>query len=133
MVLPWAVAGTRLLVLGPAGGGEHEADTGTPAAAVPTAAAEAALGGQRAGDAGGAGLPQKHGASPGACAQQVPATHDNLGPSQAGATGATRMDAAAREGDSATGEGGAGHQGLRPTHHATAGAAHGCRRKRRKL
>lgn len=135
MVLPRAVAGHRLSVLGPAGGGGggHEADARTSAAAASTAAAEAAIGGQRAGDAGGAGgagLSHQHRASPGACAEQVPAAHDDLGPTQTGATDATRTDAAAREGDSAAGEGRAGDQGLRPTHQATAGAAHGCRRER---
>lgn len=128
------LAGHRLSVLGPAGGGGgHEADAGTSAAAAPTAAAKATLGGQRAGDAGGAGgagLSHQHRASPGACAEQVPAAHDDLGPTQAGATDATRTGATAREGDSAAGEGRAGDQGLRPTHQATAGAAHGCRKER---
>lgn len=129
------LADTRLSVFGPAGGGGgHEADAGTAAATAPTAAAEAALGGQLAGDAGGArptGLPHEHRASTGACAQQVPTTHDDLGPTQAGAADATRTDAAAGVADSATGEGGTGDQGLGPAHQATAGAAHGCRRKKR--
>lgn len=127
----WRLAGGWLSVLGPAaGGGGREADTGTAAAAATAAAAEAALGGQWAGDTGGASFTDKHRASPRAHAQQVSTTRSDLGTAQAGAAGSSRTGAAAGEGDSTTGEGGAGDQGLRPTHHTASGAAHGCRRER---
>lgn len=120
-----AAAGcTRLSVLGPVGGGGgHEADAGTAAAAAAAAAAEAALGGQRARDAGGAGLAHQHGAPSAARAHP--------GPAHAGAAEAAGPDAAAAgESDAAAGEAGAGDQGIRPAHHAAPGAAYGCGREK---
>lgn len=126
------MTGARLSILGPPGGsGGHEADAGTAVAAATAATAEAAIGWKRAGDAGGAGLTHKHRASPGTPTQQVPTAHDDPGIAHVGAAGATRtLAAASREGDSTTGEGGVGDQGLRPTCHAAPGAAHGCGRKK---
>lgn len=135
MVLLRVVAGQRLLsALGPVGGGGgHEADGGAAAAAAAAAAAEAALSGQRAGDAGSAGFAHQHRAPSAAYAQQVPAAHDP-GPAHAGTAEAAGPDVAAaadsRDGDPATAEAGAAEQGLGPTHQATLGATHRCRRKK---
>lgn len=129
----WWLTGAGLSVLDPmGGGGGHEADAGAAAASAPTAAAEAPLGGQRAGGAGSASLTHEHRAASGACAQQVPAGLDDPGPAQAGTTGAAGPDAtAAREGDSTVGEGGARDQGLRPAYYTAPGAAYGCGRERK--
>lgn len=97
-------------ILGFAGrGGGGKAHNGVAAGLASAAAAEASIGGQWAGKAGGAD-------------SHVGAT----------GTGAAKADtaaaaAAAREGDATTGEARATEQRFRPTHQAASGAAHSCR------